>query len=195
MKRLVLGLAGGVSSGKSTVAALFKKWGARVVDADALGHQVLQRPEIRRRLAREWGSGIMHRGRVDRAALASLVFRSKSSIRKLNRIVHPVIRRRIRRELKTSSRRGVVLDAALLFENGLDRVCDATVFVHAPASLRRRRAAARGWNRGEVARREKHQWPPFRKEKLADFVINNSGRRALMERRARKIFETVFLKS
>ena len=166
-----------------------------MVDADAIGHQVLQRPEIRRLLAREWGPGILRHGRVDRAALASLVFRSKSSIRKLNRIVHPVIRRQIRQELKTASRRGVVLDAALLFENGLDRACDATVFVDAPPSLRRRRAAARGWKRGEVARREKLQWAPSRKKKLADFVIDNSGRRARMERQARKIFETLFPKS
>ena len=84
MKRLVVGLAGGVGSGKSTVAGIFIKEGAQGIDADALGHRVLDLPRVRAALARDWGSDILRDGRVDRAALARLAFRSDRKSTRLN---------------------------------------------------------------------------------------------------------------
>ncbi|HXG63075.1 MAG TPA: dephospho-CoA kinase [Planctomycetota bacterium] len=188
MKRLVVGLAGGVGSGKSTVAALFRKWGARVVDADAVGHRVLDRPGIRARLRRAWGTAIFRNGRVDRRALAREAFRSRRSIERLNRIVHPAILREIRRRLRRA-RGCVVLDAALLFETGADVLCDRIVFVRAPRDLRVRRAASRGWSPGELTRRERFQWPVAYKSRKADYVIDNAGSRSRTERQARRIYE------
>jgi dephospho-CoA kinase len=184
----VVGLAGGVGSGKSTVAALFRKWGARVVDADAIGHGVLGDPALRRRLVRTWGELVLRDGRIDRAALSRRVFQSPRSVARLNRMVHPAILRRIRRELR-AARGWVVLDAALLFETGLDRLCDRVVFVDAPLGLRIRRTAGRGWEPGELRRRERFQWRVAYKKKKADYVLNNAGRQSHTERQARKIYD------
>ena len=178
MKRLVVGLAGGVGSGKSTVAAIFRNQGARGIDADALGHKVLGLPRVRAALARDWGNGIFHGnrpgGRVDRAALARLAFRSKESVARLNRRVHPEILREIRREVRRA-RGWVILDAALLFETGADALCDKVVYVSAPFALRVRRTRGRGWAPGELRRRERFQFPTVYKKKKADYVIDNAG--------------------
>ena len=186
MKRLVVGLAGGVGSGKSTVAGIFIKEGAQGIDADALGHRVLDLPRMRAVLARDWGTEILRKGRVDRAALARLAFRSRRDVARLNRRVHPEILREIRRRI-SRARGWVVLDAALLFETGADALCDKVVFVSAPRALRARRTRARGWGRGELARRERFQFPVSYKKKKADYVIDNAGPTSRTEEQTRKI--------
>jgi dephospho-CoA kinase len=188
VKRLVLGLAGGVGSGKSTVASMFRRWGAEVVDADALGHRVLDLPPVRSRLVRIWGAGILERGRVDRAALARLAFRSRREVARLNRAVHPAILREIRRGI-ARARGPVVLDAALLYEAGADSLCDRVAFVSAPRRERARRTRERGWSPGELARRERFQRPVAYKRKKADYVLDNSGSRSRTESQARRIWE------
>lgn len=186
MKRLVVGLAGGVGSGKSTVAGIFINQGAQGIDADALGHRVLDLPRVRAGMARDWGPGILVKGRVDRAALARLAFRSRESVARLNRRVHPEILREIRRRI-ARARGWVVLDAALLFETGADALCDAVVFVSAPRALRARRTRSRGWGPGEVGRRERFQFPVAYKKKKADYVIDNAGPKSRTEEQTRKI--------
>ena len=186
MKRLVVGLAGGVGSGKSTVAGIFIKLGAQGIDADALGHRVLDLPRIRAALARDWGPGILSRGRVDRAALARLAFRSRRDVARLNRRVHPEILREIRRRI-SRARGWVVLDAALLFETGADALCDRIVFVSAPRALRARRTRGRGWGPGELGRRERFQFPVSYKKMKADYVIDNTGPKSRTEEQTRKI--------
>ncbi len=186
MKRLVVGLAGGVASGKSTVAAFFRKKGARVIDADVIGHEILDLPRIRARLVRAWGRGILRDGRVDRAELARAAFRSRASAGRLNRIVHPAILRTILREIR-AARGWAILDAALLFESGCDALCDRVVFVDAPRTLRIRRAASRGWSRGELARRERLQWPASVKRRRADYVIDNTGSKSRTERQIESV--------
>lgn len=188
VKRLVVGLAGGVGSGKSTVAAFFRNWGARVLDADAIGHRVIEQPDVKARLVRDWGPGILRGKRVDRARLAREAFRSRAAVRRLNRRVHPAILREIRRRL-ARSRGWVVLDAALLYEAGADRLCDRVVFVDAPTDVRRRRAAARGLAPDEAARRERFQRSAAYKKRRADYVIDNAGSKSRTESQAREIYE------
>jgi dephospho-CoA kinase len=177
-----------VGSGKSTVAKFLKERGAGVLDADALGHRVLIRPEIRARLVRAWGPEILRGKKVDRAALAHVAFRSRSSVERLNRIMHPAILREIRRRLAASGR-WTVLDAALLFESGADRLCDRVIFVDAPLVRRIRRTAARGWPPEELRRRERFQWSVAYKKKKADYVLNNTGSKSHTKRQVGKIFD------
>jgi dephospho-CoA kinase len=188
VKRLVVGLAGGVGSGKSTVAAIFIKQGARGIDADALGHRVLDLPAVRAGLVRDWGEEILRDGRVDRAALARLAFRSRKSVARLNRRVHPEILKEIRRRIE-KARGWVVLDAALLYETGADALCDRVVFVSAPRAIRVRRVRSRGWGPGELRRRERFQFPVVYKKKKADYVIDNAGPKSRTEVQTRKIVE------
>ena len=169
-----------------------------MLDADALGHRVLDLPDIRARLVRAWGPGILRgsgsrsrsrsRSKVDRAALARVAFGSARSVGRLNRIVHPAILREIRRRLATA-RRWTVLDAALLYEAGADRLCDRVIFVDAPRALRIRRTAARGWGAGELEKRERYQWPVAYKKKKADYVLNNTGPGSRTERQLEMILD------
>jgi dephospho-CoA kinase len=141
---------------------------------------------MRAALLRDWGAGILRGGRVDRAALARLAFRSRESIARLNRRVHPEILREIRRRI-SRARGWVVLDAALLFETGADALCDVVVFVSAPRELRARRTRARGWVPGELRRRERVQFPLAYKKKKADYVIDNAGPTSRTVEQTRKI--------
>ena len=110
----------------------------------------------------------------------------RKDVARLNRRVHPEILREIRRRI-TRARGWVVLDAALLFETGADALCDKIVFVSAPRALRARRTRSRGWAPGELARRERFQFPVAYKKKKADYVIDNTGPTSRTEEQTRKI--------
>ncbi len=177
-KALVLGLLGGVASGKSAVARLFQEAGAQVLDADSLAQAVLDLPEIVARVEEELGPGLVGpEGRLDRKALAQKVFRSEKARRFLEGLVHPRVLARIGEEL-SRLREGpnlVVLDVPLLLETGLERECDFLVFVETPEQEREKRARLRGWAPGERLRREKTQLPLETKRSKADYILNNSG--------------------
>lgn len=189
----VVGLLGGIGSGKSAVAALFEKLGARAVDADRIAHGVLEEPAVRRTLASWWGPEILVGGRVDRAQVARRAFESAAGTARLNALVHPRIGRELRRRIAQEKRRGgvVVVEAALLLETGTDALCDVLVFVDAPRDVRRRRAAKRGWSAAEWSRRERRQWPLRLKRKKARYVIDNGGSKAATRRQVESILQEI----
>lgn len=174
----VVGLLGAVASGKSTVARLLAQEGFELIDADTIGHEVLDRPEIRRALRDRFGDEVFTgQGAVDRKALGAIVFNCDTDLEELNAIVHPAIMEEVDRRIAEAGARPVVLDAALLMEKGLQRkYCDVLLFVDAPDSARRERAAARhGWNATQLSQRDAVQIPPEVKKEAADLVIDNAG--------------------
>jgi len=179
----IIGITGGVACGKSSVAALFEQAGARRLDADRLGHEVLTDPETIAAIRDTWGSAAFDaQGKVDRQRLAAIVFapppegpRNRAI---LEAISHPKIAALLEKraaEAEADGCRWAVIDAALLFEAGWNRRCSLVVFVEAAPEVRRNRAAARGWSEEQFLAREAAQWPPERKRALADVVIDNSG--------------------
>jgi len=178
---LVVGILGGVASGKSTVARLFCELGAAVVDADRIGHELLESPDVKRQLVNRWGREILDSGgRVDRARVAEVVFADAARLGELNALLHPRIRKRMFAEVERARHAGehplIVLDAALLVEGGLAGWCDALVFVDVGRRIRQARARGqRGWRPGELERRERTQESLARKKKQSDYVIRNSG--------------------
>ena len=177
----IIGISGGVAAGKSTVARLLGERGAAVVDADAIGHEVLKRPEIRERVVAQWGKDVLNEaGEVDRQKLGAVVFSSEEERTRLESIVHPAILDRIRSRIaaESAAREALVLDAALLNESGLVDLCDGVVFVEADRSTRAARAASRGWSAAECARREEHQMSVEAKRARADWIVDNSGSEA-----------------
>lgn len=191
VKSLVIGVVGGIASGKSTVARLLSGPAGVVIDADRIAREVLEAPETRRELARVFGPGVLAPdGRPDREALAARVFASAKDRAALESFTHPRIRARIQAALDDARARHaprIVLDVPLLLENesehGLAAQCDALVFVEADETLRDARAASvRGWPAGEVARREAAQLPLAEKRARADQVIENRGDLAALER-------------
>lgn len=190
----VLGLLGGIGSGKSTIAQLFAECGAEVLDADRIAHEVLEREDVRKEIRAEFGPGVFDAsGAVARAALAQVVFGDANRLARLNDVVHPrilaVLRGRIE-ELRASGEAPVaVLDAPLLLETGLDALCDRLVFVDASPTERLRRVAAhRNWTADQLRRREKCQKPVEEKRSVADDRIVNEGPIEAVRDRVRAIF-------
>ena len=178
-RRLVIGLAGGVGAGKSTVAAILARMGCVVADADALAHQALQEAELRATITGWWGPKVLDAaGRIDRAAVARIIFDRPAERKRLESLVHPWIRRRQKELFAAAPReaRALVIDAPLLFETGLDRECDAVIFVEAGRETRLARlGAGRGWTQRELDRREASQLPLDVKRSRADYVVVNDG--------------------
>ena len=177
---LVLGLAGGIGAGKSEVAREFARRGCVVIDSDSEAKAVLDRPEVRDEVRRWWGDRVIGAdGRVDRAAVASIVFEDESQRRRLESLVHPLVRARRAELVREAVSRGaevVVVDAPLLFEAGVDAECDAVVFVDAPREVRLERVrASRGWDEAEVDRREHAQMPLEEKRRRSRYGIVNAG--------------------
>jgi len=189
----ILGLLGGIGSGKSAVSSIFEDLGARSIDADAVAHRVIDAPAVRRRLVRWWGPEVIRNGRVNRAAVARKAFARPGSERRLNRLLHPLIGRELKKEIAKARRRGgvVVLEAALLLETGTDRWCDVLVFVEAPRAARLRRVRSRGWSAAEFGRREKAQRPLARKRARADYVIENGGSKASTRKQVERILQEI----
>ncbi len=178
MKSLTVGLTGGIGSGKSAALDAFKKSGASVVSADAVVHD-LSKPgkPAYRAIVRAFGKGVLVAdGALDRASLGEKVFRSAAMRRKLEGIVHPIVRREMKRRIKISRGPVVVVDVPLLFENGLEAEYDVTISVSAPRALRLKRVMRRdGMSKAAVERRMRAQLPAKEKEKRADVVLSNAG--------------------
>ena len=192
----VIGLVGGVGSGKSSVARAFEARGCVVSDSDAVVKEVLTRQEVRDILVGWWGRSILDgEGRVDRKKVADVVFRDAFERRRLEALVHPLIRESreaLIERARASGAKGVVVDAPLLFEAGVDAECDAVVFVETTRAVRLGRVREhRGWDEGELDRREKAQMPLEEKRRRSDHVITNNGTLAELESRAAKLLATI----
>ena len=178
----VIGILGGVASGKSLVAGHFAQLGAGVLDADRAGHEVLRLPEIETAARARWGPGVFGPdGRIDRARLAHIVFTPEPEAERERRFLeqrtHPEIRRRLVAQAGRLAHGGVpaaVLDAPLLLEAGWDSLCDKLVFVDVPRQVRLARARSRGWSEEEFVAREAAQESLDVKRKRADVIIDGS---------------------
>jgi len=177
----VIGLAGGIGTGKSEVARLLRQLGAEVLDADRVGHEVY-RPgtEGWRRVVEAFGPEVVGPdGQIDRKRLGSLVFGDPSALARLNAIVHPVMYRIMEERLEAMRRRGVrvaVLDAAILLEAGWRPLVDEVWVVTAPEEVAVERAVRRtGLDPEAIRARLRAQMPQEERIRYADAVIDNSG--------------------
>ncbi|MBI4574978.1 MAG: dephospho-CoA kinase [Planctomycetes bacterium] len=189
----IVGLVGGIGSGKSTVAGFFAEEGAHVIDADELAHQALRQVATRRSVVEAFGQGVLGTdGEVDRRRLAAQVFGDGARVARLNGIVHPAVRAEVRRRLEAHDAEGggvAVLDVPLLLEGPLASLCDHVVFVDAPRAERAARVrSGRGWDEAELERREAHQTPLERKRVQADWVVANGGEREEARRQVRELW-------
>ena len=195
----VIGLMGTIGAGKSRVAALLAASGAFVIDADLVGHALLDQRPVRELVVAQFGPAILvpsgspdEPPRIDRRALGAIVFARPEALRQLEAILHPRMRRTFERAIARTVRRGqaraVVLDAAILLEAGWHTLCDRIVLVDAPREQRLARlAAARGWSEQTLAGREAAQWPLERKRALADAVVSNDSGIQPLEEHVRRL--------
>jgi len=178
----VIGVVGGVASGKSLVTDCLAKAGAAVLNADLVGHAVLREPEVIAALTQRWGTGILGSdGQIDRKAVARIVFAEDGVSEKqfLESISHPRIAHNLKAQLEEWRQSGTVevavLDAAIMLETGWAAICDEVWYIDAPNHVRRERALRRGWTVEHWQAREAAQWPVARKLEAATKVILNGG--------------------
>jgi dephospho-CoA kinase len=199
---LVIGILGGVASGKSLVSDEFERLGAVHVDADRMGHEVLEERGVREAIHAEWGDEVFDdNNQVSRSQLAARVFGSHADageqLRRLEQITHPRIGDRIRQrleEIRTQQPTAIViLDAPVMLKAGWDSVCDRILFVDAPQNVRLKRAVARGWTAEQFEAREKSQVSVEEKRKRADIVIDNSGPISQTYEQVRSFWHTLSL--
>ena len=173
---IVLGLTGSIGMGKSTAAGFFAEAGVPVHDADAVVHRLYEGEAVP--AVEAAFPGTTHDGQVDRGRLGQRVLGDPAALKRLEAIVHPLVRRDEKRFLADAEAAGaavVVLNIPLLFESGGDRRCDAVVVVSAPATMQRERVMSRpGMTEEKLARVLAQQMPDAEKRRRADFVVDSS---------------------
>jgi dephospho-CoA kinase len=176
--KFVLGITGGIGCGKSTVAGMFKTKNCLLIDADCLGHDLISRGTgAYREILKSFGRGILKPDdSIDRLKLSKIAFTDQKALGKLNRIVHPELIRKIRRCIRNSKRRIIILDAALIVEAGLTRMVDKLVAVTAKRQQQILRSQkSLGLAKRQIILRMKSQISQRAKSRFADFIIDNSG--------------------
>lgn len=176
----VVGITGGIASGKSTIAKMLTSLGAKAIDADTICHRLMDNKEIREKVCQKWGKQILDKhGKVDRSLLGKIVFTDKEEISALNDILHPKVIKKIKDQIAAIAGKGktsaIVIDAALLVESNLDCLCDRIVFVDAGKHICVNRAQIeREWPAHEITKREKFQNSTRQKKEQSDFIIDNN---------------------
>lgn len=183
---IVLGLTGSIGMGKSTAAALLRRLGVPVHDADAAVHRLLAKGGLAVPRVAAAFPGVVKGGAVDRQALGRIVFADPAALERLETILHPLVRREEHRFLaraRARRRRLVALDIPLLYETGAERRCDRVMVVSAPRRVQRARVLKRrGMTLERLAGIEARQVPDATKRRRADFVIETGlGRRTSLQ--------------
>lgn len=193
----VIGIAGGVGSGKSTVARVLGELGCVVLDSDIAAKAALDRPQVLATLRSWWGDTVVGPdGRADRRRIADVVFADRAQRTRLEGLIHPLLKHDRTQAVvaaRAAGKPGVVVDAPLLFEAGVDAECDAVIFVDCPQPVRLARVSrSRGWDAAELARREAAQWPLEMKKSKCGYVVENAGDDAPSQARLREQVAGVF---
>jgi len=178
-KKIIIGLTGQIASGKNSVAKIFARRGAFVIDADAIGHQVIA-PQSKawHEIVKAFGSKVLNRGgAVNRRKLARIVFSKPGSLKKLGKMTHPEMRKMIRGEIKLakmSNKKYIVVNAALLEEIKLLSLVDKVIVILASRMIRIKRMLRAGLSRQDALARIRSQRSDPSYRKTADFVIDNN---------------------
>ena len=192
---VVIGVTGGVGTGKSTVAKMFQGLGATVLDADAMAHQLMEPKRLAwRRVVERFGEDVLNEAQtINRRRLAGIVFRDDERRRQLEEIIHPPILRQIKQRLHRlrRSRRipAVVLDVPLLVEVGAQGMVDVLVVVTAPPDVQSERLGRRYGNHEEVEARIAAQMELSAKAALADYVVDNADGMVATRTQVKRIWE------
>jgi dephospho-CoA kinase len=195
---LLIGITGGIASGKTEVAKVFRKKGAVVLSGDEIGKEVVEsKKSVQKELVKTFGREILKKdGTLDRRKLGKLAFQSNKAKDKLNRIVHPHLLRELRGKIRNLRAQGkhsvVVVDAALIVEWGLEKELDHLVFVQSNRENKIRRLQnGKAYSKKEALDRIRSQLPEAIKKGRADFVIKNDKGLAELRKEAKKTWDLI----
>jgi len=187
MKPKIIGLTGGIGSGKSTIAGYFAALNIPIYIADDEAKKILFLPHVVKEVVTAFGSDILTDNIPDKAKIAALVFNNPGQLAKLNRIIHPKVAEHFKDwVLKNTGKLFVIKESAILFESGSYKDCDFIILVTAPVDVRIQRVMDRdGVTRDKVLQRMENQWDDQKKIPLSNFVINNT----YLESAKKQVFE------
>jgi len=195
---LIVGLTGGIVGGKSTVASMFRDLGAKIIDADKLGHSAIlpYRPAWEK-ITRLFGKGVLQNDlTIDRGKLGKIVFTNQTLLKKLNEITHPEIIKLIKKEISFAKNKNhsqekiLIIDAALIYEAKIDRLMDKIIVVYIDEDEQVKRLAKRNnLSEDETLQRIKSQMPTKEKIEMADYVIDNSSSLYKTKKQVEKIWQ------
>ncbi|MDO8141416.1 MAG: dephospho-CoA kinase [Candidatus Brocadiales bacterium] len=176
----IIGITGGISSGKSTIGRMLASLGSEYIDADEMCHRLFLVQELKNKIVERFGNTVQDSyGKIDRSRLAEIVFQDKTCLDDLCNILHPIVIERIKSKIteieKQGRRKAVVIDAALLEESDLSSICDFIIFVNTGRDHRLERSiTGRHWKGEELDKRERFQMALEDKKRKADYIIDNN---------------------
>ena len=196
-KKPIIGILGGLGSGKSTAAAEFAKLGCAVIDADKIAHELLEKSTVREKVVASFGQAILDStGKIGHKELADIVFADADKLSLLDKIIHPLVLRRAEELIKQYNRqnkvKAIVLDMPLLVEVGWAERCDKLIFVDCRQELRADRAKKMGiFNENQIKIRENFQISLDNKRNIAENIINNNSSFSALAKQVADIFSCI----
>ncbi|MHC4425070.1 MAG: dephospho-CoA kinase [Planctomycetota bacterium] len=195
-KKPIIGILGGIASGKSAVAAEFAKLGCKVINADKIAHELLERNTVKEKIVASFGQAILDsEGKIDRKKLAGVVFADADKLSALNGIIHPLVLERAEELIEQYDRqnqvKAIVLDMPLLLEVGWAGRCDKLIFVDCRQELRADRAQKMGFDKKQLKIRENSQISLDNKVDLADNTVENNSDFSALVRQVADIFSDI----
>ncbi|MDP6693172.1 MAG: dephospho-CoA kinase [Phycisphaerales bacterium] len=191
----IIGITGGIGSGKSVVANILRENGCVVADADANTKEILDRKEVQQQLIEWWGEKVMGQdGDIDRSLIASIVFSEENERNKLESLIHPLVRSLQEKAFENAPKDSIalVIDAPLLMESGLDKECDVVIFVDSSFETRLKRVVStRAWDEEQLRLREDVQIGLDKKRSSADYIVINDGDIAYIEQQTRSVLSLI----
>jgi dephospho-CoA kinase len=195
---VIIGLTGGIGSGKSTVCQLFAELGAEIIDADALAREMTNMdPHILKKIRETFGEAYFHTdGTLNRGQLAHLVFGNKTELEKLNQIIHPSVIAKIREKITLfrveNPKKLLVVESAILFESHMENLFDRIIVVDTnPGEIRKRLKQRDTLTDQEIDNRLKSQMPATEKKAKANHIIPNDGDLTRLKTHVTEIFDAL----
>jgi len=194
--KTIIGILGGIGSGKSTVAAEFAKLGCKVIDADKIAHELLDEPAVKAKIVNLFGRAILDSaGKIVREKLAEVVFTDADKLSSINEIIHPIVLQRAEELIKKYNSqnqvKAIILDMPLLVEVGWDKRCNKLIFVNCDQKLRLNRAKKLDFDKNQVKIRENFQISLDNKANLADNIVENNSDFSALARQVTDIFSYI----
>jgi dephospho-CoA kinase len=192
-RTIILGVTGGIATGKSTIAGMLGELGAKVIDVDKLSHHFLRRETSSwQKVVDEFGDEILSKNLViNRKRLGKIIFANEDKRRRLEKIIHPLVIEAVKEKVSQAiaqKQAVIVIDAPLLIESGMASLVDKLIVVNAPNHIQRKRLSRRGLNKEEIDERVNSQLSLAVKVKLADCIVENNGSLTWARKQVRRIW-------
>jgi dephospho-CoA kinase len=197
----IIGIAGGIGSGKSLVASMMAEMNCLVINSDEMARQAYKDPGVKQTLRQWWGKLVFDpTGEVDRSAVARKIFTLPSERQRLERLIHPIVNEnRVKIMNQAAANPKIVAfvwDTPLLFETELNKLCDSVIYVDSPLEVRLGRLTqTRGWDQAELERRESAQMPLDKKKRIADYVVVNAADADQVRGQVREVLSRIVAKA